>query len=191
MDCRGLTRIVRRIAIWRSTKPKETAAPAHYLGVVVRTAINRGLLKAGHSGGEMTTQTQAPSADLVALAAELRPLLARNAAQAESDRRLPAENIQVLEDANLFKLMVPRRWDGYAVSLPTAIRTFAELAKGCGSTGWAAMIINGINWWASRLRDRGQEEIFAKPGTRLCAGRSYLYDVCTPIRLGGGSASSR
>lgn len=36
-------------------------------------------------------QTQAPGADPVELAAELRSLLARNAAQAESDRRLPAE----------------------------------------------------------------------------------------------------
>jgi alkylation response protein AidB-like acyl-CoA dehydrogenase len=57
-------------------------------------------------------QTQAPGADPVELAAELRSLLARNAAQAESDRRLPAENVQALEDANLFKLMVPRRWGG-------------------------------------------------------------------------------
>ena len=33
------------------------------------------------------------NADPVALAAELRPLLARNAGQAERDRRLPQENI--------------------------------------------------------------------------------------------------
>ena len=35
------------------------------------------------------SQTQTVGPDPVALAAELRPLLARNAAQAERDRRLP------------------------------------------------------------------------------------------------------
>jgi hypothetical protein len=43
------------------------------------------------------------NADPVALAAELRPLLGRNAGQAESDRRLPQENIEALEAANLFR----------------------------------------------------------------------------------------
>jgi 3-hydroxy-9,10-secoandrosta-1,3,5(10)-triene-9,17-dione monooxygenase len=134
------------------------------------------------------TQTQATSADPVALAAELRPLLARNAAQAESDRRLPAENIQALEDANLFKLMVPRRWGGYAASLPTAIRTFAELAKGCGSTGWVAMILNGLGWWASLLSDRGQEEVFASAHARICgSGAAPVKGLRVPggIRISG------
>ena len=43
----------------------------------------------------------AVSREPVALAAELRPLLARNAAQAEGDRRLPAENIEAIEDKRL------------------------------------------------------------------------------------------
>ena len=128
-------------------------------------------------------QTQAPGADPVELAAELRSLLARNAAQAESDRRLPAENVEALEGANLFKLMVPRRWGGYAASLPTAIRTFAELAKGCASTGWVAMILNGCGWWASLLSDRGQEEVFASAQARVCAAGA---PSLTGLRVPGG-----
>jgi 3-hydroxy-9,10-secoandrosta-1,3,5(10)-triene-9,17-dione monooxygenase len=114
-------------------------------------------------------QTQALGPDPVALAAELRPLLARNAAQAERDRRLPQENIEALEGANLFKLMTPQRWGGYGVPLATALSTFAELAKGCASSSWVAMIISGCMWFASLLPDRGQEEIFAHPaGLRVC-----------------------
>ncbi|HUA34489.1 MAG TPA: hypothetical protein VMA09_12845 [Candidatus Binataceae bacterium] len=48
--------------------------------------------------------------ELVSLAAELRPLLARNATRAERDRRLPDENVEALQAANLFKMMVPCRW---------------------------------------------------------------------------------
>lgn len=117
----------------------------------------------------MTQVTTGNSGSPVALAEELRALLVRNAAQAEHNRRLPEENVQALEAANLFNVMTPRRWNGYGAPLTTAIRTFSELGKGCGSTGWVAMIINGVNWWASWLPDAGQEEIFANSQARLCA----------------------
>jgi len=111
--------------------------------------------------------------DPVVLAAELRPLLARNAVQAERDRRLPAENVEALQAANLFKVMMPRRWGGYGATLPTALNIFAELAKGCSSSSWVTMIIGGLNWWASLLPDRGQEEMFANsPDVRVCAASS-------------------
>src|SRR5260370_25428342 len=111
--------------------------------------------------------------DPVAVAAELRPLLARNAAQAERDRRLPTENIEALQTANLFKVIGPRRWGGYGVPLSTTLSTFAELAKGCPSSGWVTMIINASTWWASLLPDRGQEEIFANPDdSRVCNASS-------------------
>jgi 3-hydroxy-9,10-secoandrosta-1,3,5(10)-triene-9,17-dione monooxygenase len=117
--------------------------------------------------------------DPIALASELRPLLARNAAQAERDRRLCEENIKALKAANLFKVMVPRRWGGYGAPLRTVLATLAELGKGCGSSSWVTMIINGVTWWTSLLPDRGQEEIFANPalalvcaaGTPACKGR--------------------
>jgi 3-hydroxy-9,10-secoandrosta-1,3,5(10)-triene-9,17-dione monooxygenase len=110
------------------------------------------------------------NADPVALAAELRPLLARNAGQAERDRRLPQENIDALEAANLFKLMTPRRWNGYGIPLATALSAHAELAKGCASTAWVTMITGASLWLASLLPDRGQEEIFESPAGSRIAG---------------------
>jgi alkylation response protein AidB-like acyl-CoA dehydrogenase len=110
-----------------------------------------------------------PHADPVALAVEIRPLLERNAVRVERDRRLPIENVEALQAADLFKVMTPRRWGGYGTTLSTSLKTFAELAKGCPSTGWVTMIIAGINWWASLLPDRGQEEIFANSADpRVC-----------------------
>ena len=55
------------------------------------------------------SQTQTVSPDPVALAAELRFLFARNAGQAERDRRLPTENVDALQAANLFKVIISRR----------------------------------------------------------------------------------
>jgi alkylation response protein AidB-like acyl-CoA dehydrogenase len=79
-------------------------------------------------------QTKIDNADPVALAAELRPLLAENAVQTERDRRLPEKNVKALEASNLFNVMTPKRWGGYGAPLTTSIKTFAELGKGCGST---------------------------------------------------------
>jgi alkylation response protein AidB-like acyl-CoA dehydrogenase len=107
---------------------------------------------------------------LVSEAAELRPLLERNAARAECERSLPDESVEALEAANLFKMMVPRRWGGYGAPLPTIVSALAEVGKGCSSSGWVTMIINGANWWTSLLPDRGQEEIFASSAKpRACA----------------------
>ena len=80
-----------------------------------------------------------------------------------------AENIEALERANLFRLMTPRRWGGYGVPLATSLNVWAELAKGCASSSWVAMITGATLWVASLLSDRGQEEIFANPaGLRIC-----------------------
>jgi 3-hydroxy-9,10-secoandrosta-1,3,5(10)-triene-9,17-dione monooxygenase len=107
--------------------------------------------------------------DPVARASELRGLLARNASQAERDRRLPDENVEAIESANLFKVMTPKRWGGYGAPLPEVVNTFAEVAKGCGSSGWVTMILAGCTWWASLLPDRGQEEIFGDGGKpKIC-----------------------
>jgi 3-hydroxy-9,10-secoandrosta-1,3,5(10)-triene-9,17-dione monooxygenase len=70
-------------------------------------------------------ETQLGNGNPVQLAAELRPLLARNAVRAERERRLPAENVDALQAANLFKVMVPRRWGGYGAPLRTTMSTFS------------------------------------------------------------------
>lgn len=121
----------------------------------------------------MPSSSIATKRDAVALAAELRPLLARNAAQVERDRRLCDENVNAIAEANLFKVMVPLRWGGYGAPLRKVLETFTEIARGCGSSGWVTMIIAGVNWWASLLPDAGQEEIFAsRADVRVCAAGS-------------------
>jgi alkylation response protein AidB-like acyl-CoA dehydrogenase len=75
-----------------------------------------------------------------------------------------------LQAANLFKVMVPRRWGGYGAPLSTTLRTFA---KRCSSSGWVKMIIGGVTYYASLLPDRGQEEILADPAnSRVCGADS-------------------
>ena len=66
------------------------------------------------------------------------PKLRTRAAEAETLRRLPDESIQDMRDAGLFRLMLPLRVGGYQASLHQFIDVVAEVARGCGSTGWLA-----------------------------------------------------
>jgi alkylation response protein AidB-like acyl-CoA dehydrogenase len=52
--------------------------------------------------------------DLVARAAALVPLLKRNAAKTEQDRRVAEENIAAFEEAGLFTITQPKRYGGLA-----------------------------------------------------------------------------
>jgi alkylation response protein AidB-like acyl-CoA dehydrogenase len=124
------------------------------------------------------------NADPVAQAATLREILLRNTEKAEQDRRIPEENIQALADANLFRVLMPRRWGGYGVPIGTALRASAELAKGCPSTAWVQMLINVSSWTATLLPDRAQDEIFAGASDgRVCG---VLAPTSKATRVNGG-----
>jgi 3-hydroxy-9,10-secoandrosta-1,3,5(10)-triene-9,17-dione monooxygenase len=149
------------------------ATASHLLCLLQRRSDTRRLTgppKSDLMEGKVARAQVETKSDPVVLAAELRPLLARNAVQAERDRCLPQANIDALEAANLFKLMTPRRWNGYGIPLAPALSAHAELAKSCASTAWVTMIIGACLWLASLLRDRGQEEIFESPADLRIAG---------------------
>ncbi|MGH7907941.1 MAG: acyl-CoA dehydrogenase family protein [Candidatus Binataceae bacterium] len=121
---------------------------------------------------------------LLARAAAIRPLLAKNAASSEKNRRLADENISALGQAGLLEVMIPRRWGGSCATVQTYIRTSAELAKACPSSGWVHSVMNVSAWLASHLPDDGQEEIFwggARP--RFC---SVVSPTVSARRVEGG-----
>jgi 3-hydroxy-9,10-secoandrosta-1,3,5(10)-triene-9,17-dione monooxygenase len=66
-------------------------------------------------------------ADLVGRAAELVPLLDKNAKRTEDDRRIAGENIAAIEQAELFKMMQPRRFGGLEVEFRTTLEVTREL----------------------------------------------------------------
>jgi 3-hydroxy-9,10-secoandrosta-1,3,5(10)-triene-9,17-dione monooxygenase len=137
---------------------------------------------------ELPRVTPLSTVDPMKGAAELRPLLATNAARAERERKLPEENVRALEALNLFKIFVPKRWGGWGKPLATALEVFAELAKGCASTAWVEMIISIATWSATMLPDRGQEEIFkSSPHTRVAG---VFTPSSTARRVDGGYVCS-
>lgn len=86
------------------------------------------------------TATQRPGVDddVVGRARDLRPLIEREAAAADTDT-MPAAVIDALKESRLFWCMVPRDLGGLETDIVTAISVFEELAYADGSSGWSMM----------------------------------------------------
>ena len=107
--------------------------------------------------------------ELLERAAALRPVLERNAAKGEEDRRIADESIDALVEAGLFKITVPRRFGGHEVDIRTKLEVSAAVAEGDGATGWVLALINVCHWLVGLYRDQAQQDIFgADPDARVC-----------------------
>lgn len=107
--------------------------------------------------------------EILERAAALRPVLERNAAKGEEDRRIADESIDALVEAGLFKITVPRRFGGYEVDIRTKLEVSAAVAEGDGATGWVLALINVCHWLVGLYRDQAQQDIFgADPDARVC-----------------------
>ena len=105
---------------------------------------------------------------LVSRARELLPLFAKNAAQTEKGRRVVEENIQAMEDATLFRAMVPKRYGGYEGSIRTHLELTSAVAESCGSTAWVLALINVCIWFTGLFSQKAQDEVFgANPNARV------------------------
>jgi alkylation response protein AidB-like acyl-CoA dehydrogenase len=102
----------------------------------------------------------------------LRPLLEENAAACETQRRIPEKNIQALEQACLFHLVVPRRLGGGGANMQTLASVSMEIGKACASTGWVHMITSVGAWLATTFGVEAQQEVFGKGVPRVCGSGS-------------------
>ncbi|MEV0074096.1 MULTISPECIES: acyl-CoA dehydrogenase family protein [unclassified Amycolatopsis] len=108
--------------------------------------------------------------DLVERAAKLVPLLAANAKRAEDERRVPEENIRLIEEAGLFTIMQPRRFGGLEVDFRTKLEVTRELARGCGSTAWATSLMNVCAWFTGLWGAQAQEDVWGENPRNRVAG---------------------
>jgi alkylation response protein AidB-like acyl-CoA dehydrogenase len=129
----------------------------------------------------MTVQatTQARGAhELLERIGEIRPIIERNAADADAQRRIPEESIQALADAGLLKITVPRRFGGYEVPIWTKMQVSAAVAQADGATAWVLTLINVCNWVGGLFSDEAQQDIWGEnPDARIAGVLNPSPDV--------------
>ena len=135
-------------------------------------------MAAPHVGQRQITPTTGP--ELVARARALTPLLASHAAEAERIRKPVDAVIRALEEAEIFKLMVPRCYGGLELDLDTFFEVGTALGEGDASMAWVANFYVEHNWILCQFPAAFQQELFAT--------RSY---VLAPAMLAPGGRVTR
>lgn len=94
---------------------------------------------------------------------QLVPRFRERALETEKQRRVLDESIRDLTDAGVFKMAIPVEYGGYALTPSQIYPVFAEVARGCGSTGWVAWLTTTGVHPATLFSHQFQAELFG-PG---------------------------
>lgn len=120
----------------------------------------------------------------VQAAAALRPVLARDQAAGDRDRRLTEEAMAAMRDAGMFRMFVPESLGGLELGLQSSVDALAELAGGDPSASWVVMILGAADLVVAQLPVEAQQEIYADgPDTHVCV---VLTPHATAERVDGG-----
>jgi alkylation response protein AidB-like acyl-CoA dehydrogenase len=138
-----------------------------------------------------TSSNASDPAALLARAAAIRPILERNADTTDSLRRLADENVQVLLESGLCRLMVPARFGGLQTSIRTYIEVMAEVGRGCGSTAWVASLINVCAWLAALFPEQAQADVWASNRDAWIAGSLAPNGAAVPVNGGADAGRGR
>ncbi len=98
--------------------------------------------------------------EAVARARALAPAIEKRAPAAEVQRQQPMETIQEIIDAGLVRMLVPRRWGGYELSIDALIDSAIEIAKADASAGWcyAFLVIHGC--FLAHFPEQAQRDVW-------------------------------
>ncbi|MBM7510370.1 3-hydroxy-9,10-secoandrosta-1,3,5(10)-triene-9,17-dione monooxygenase [Nocardioides salarius] len=121
---------------------------------------------------------------------DLLPGLRERADEAERLRVVPDANIKELEETGFFKLLQPRRFDGFEadpVDFYTAVR---DIASACGSTGWVSSVVGVHPWQVALFADEAQQAVWGEDtATRLSS--SYAPTGKAVVTEGGYRLSGK
>ncbi len=109
------------------------------------------------------------AADPIDRVKALAPRVAAAANQIEAERELPADLVEALHGAGLFRMLLPRSLGGGELPPVLFVQAVEEIAKADASTAWCVAQISGACTIAASLDHDAAREIFA-PGTLLAVG---------------------
>lgn len=106
-------------------------------------------------------------AALLANAATLLPVLRARIAQAEAERKIPAETIADFHRAGFFRMLQPKRFGGFEVHPNTFFEVQIQVATACPSTAWVLGVVAVHNWQLALFPDAAQQDVWGADPTVL------------------------
>ena len=102
----------------------------------------------------------------------------------EAERRVPRESIEALLDADLYRVLMPRRFNGFEHGLDTYVDVAFEIARGCGSTGWVHAITSTYQMLVAMYPLEAQEEVWGANPRAVSAAAFAPAGELTPVEGG-------
>ncbi len=100
-------------------------------------------------------------AQLIAGARDLAPFFEIEGPKAEALRRPTDAAIEAAKAANLYPLLVPRRFGGHQLDLDSYVDVGLELAPGDASLAWTTLLYIHHNWILCQFPEAFQQKVFA------------------------------
>jgi len=121
---------------------------------------------------------------------DLLPTFRERADETERLRAVPDASVKELEQTGFFRLLQPRRFDGFEadpVDFYTAVRA---IASACGSTGWISSVLGVHPWQIALFADEAQQAVWGSD-TSVRASSSYAPTGKAVLTEGGFTLSGR
>jgi resorcinol 4-hydroxylase (FADH2) len=111
-----------------------------------------------------------PTADTIKAAVrELVPAIRARALATERERRIPADTVNELRQAGLYKLVQPAAYGGYEYDFFVLADLIMDIGRACASTAWSCGLFSGHQWMVGLFPPEAQHDVWGKdPGAVLC-----------------------
>ena len=116
--------------------------------------------------------TRPEFAEILGRVRKLRPEIEARALATAKAKRVSAETMEALRDADVFRMMQPTRFGGFEYGPAELAQVGFELGRGCGSTGWCGTLAVCFGWMTAFFPLEAQQEVWDNPDNLLAV--SYV-----------------
>ena len=121
------------------------------------------------------------SAEILARAIALRPLLRVRQGDCEAEGKVPDDVNAELIRQGFYRIVQPRRFGGYEFDVPTFYKVMMEIARGCTETGWVLALTAGHPILIAGFDPEGQAEVYGPQGEFRCPASFSPPGTAVPV----------
>jgi alkylation response protein AidB-like acyl-CoA dehydrogenase len=110
------------------------------------------------------------AAELIGRARELIPLIDRAGDSIEREQKIPADLLDALHDARLFRMLIPRTYDGEELDPATLFQVVEAIAQGDASVAWCVGQASGVSMGAAYVKPEIARTVFGDKRAVVASG---------------------
>jgi 3-hydroxy-9,10-secoandrosta-1,3,5(10)-triene-9,17-dione monooxygenase len=102
--------------------------------------------------------------DAKRIAESIIPQLQARALEAEENRKVPRESMDLLIQHGLLQTIQPRSCGGQELSMRAHVDVMTAVAEGCAATAWVLGVMQAHSWMFGHLPEQAQKDVFGESG---------------------------